>query len=120
MLSRLTGRAVHESVTLFPPFYNEFGRNHHRGRLVSADAFNRSRLQTVLAAAITSNSAMAAHPGNVLLPAASTGLSKDSVVDVTQLLTVDREDFEDQEPAGGVPVYLMTDLDAGLCLVLNL
>ena len=88
--------------------------------IVSADAFNRSRLRTVLAAVITSNSAMAAHPGNVFLPAAATGLSKDSVVNVTQLLTLDREDFEDQEPAGGVPGYLMTDVDAGLRLVLDL
>ena len=63
---------------------------------------------------------MAVHPGNVFLPAAATGLSKDSVVDVTQLLTLDREDFEDQKPAGGVPGYLMTDVDAGLRLVLDL
>lgn len=74
----------------------------------------------MLAAVITSNSAMAAHPGNVSLPAAATGLSKDSVVNVTQLLTLDREDLEDQKPAGGVPGYLMTDVDTGLRLVLDL
>ena len=88
--------------------------------IVSADAFNRSRLQTVLAAAITSNTAMAAHPGNVFLPATATGLSQDSVVNVTQLVTLDRTDFEGQEPAGGVPGYLMIDVDAGLRLVLDL
>ena len=88
--------------------------------IVSADAFNLSRLQTVLAAAITSNTAMAAHPGNVFLPATATGLSKDSVVNVTQLVTLDRVDFEGQEPAGGVPGYLMVDVDAGLRLVLDL
>ncbi len=88
--------------------------------IVSADAFNRSRLRTVLAAAITSNSAMAAHPGNVFLPATASGLSKDSVVNVTQLVTLDREDFEGHEPAGAVPGYLMIDVDAGLRLVLDL
>lgn len=88
--------------------------------IVSADAFNRSRLRTVLAAAITSNTAMAAHPGNVFLPAAATGLSKDSVVNVTQLVTLDREDFKGQEPAGAVPGYIMIDVDAGLRLVLDL
>ena len=39
---------------------------------------------------------------------------------VTQLLTLDRRDFENQAPAGGVPGYLMTDVDAGLRLVLVL
>ena len=88
--------------------------------IVSADAFNRSRLRTVLAAAITSNSAMAAHPGNVFLPATATGLSKDSAVNVTQLVTLDRENLEGQEPAGEVPGYLMIDVDSGLRLVMDL
>ena len=88
--------------------------------IVSADAFNRSRLQTVLAAAITSNTAMAAHPGNVFLPATTTGLSKDSVVNVAQLVTLDREDLEGQDPVDAVPGYLMTDVDAGLRLALDL
>ena len=88
--------------------------------IVSADAFNRSRLRTVLAAAITSNTAMAAHPGNVFLPATATGLSKDSVLNVTQLVTLDRQDLEGKEPAGAVPAYLMTDVDAGLRLALDL
>lgn len=88
--------------------------------IISADAFNRSTLRTVLAAVITSNSAMAAHPGNVFLPASATGLSKDSAVNVTQFVTLDREDCERQEPVGQVPGYLMTDVDAGLRLVLDL
>lgn len=87
--------------------------------IVSAAAFNRSRLATVLAAALTSNTAMAAHPGNVFLPAAATGLPKDSVVNVTQLVTIDRQDIDGQR-AGEVPTYLMTDVDAGLRLVLDL
>lgn len=88
--------------------------------VVSADAFNLSRLRTVLAAAITSHTAVAAHPGNVFLPATATGLPKDSAVNVTQLVTLDRTELESQESAGEVPDYLMTDVDAGLRLVLGL
>lgn len=88
--------------------------------VISADAFNRSRLRTVLAAALTSNSAVAAHPGNVFLPATATGLPKDSAVNVTQLVTLDRTELEGQEPAGEIPSYLMTDVHAGLRLVLSL
>lgn len=88
--------------------------------VVSADAFNRSKLRTVLAAAITSNTAVATHPGNVFLPAPVTGLAKDSAVNVTQLVTLDRSELEGQQPAGEVPAYLMADVDAGLRLVLGL
>ncbi len=88
--------------------------------VVSADAFNRSRLRTLLTAAITSNTDVAAHPGNVFLPAAVTGLAKDSAVNVTQIVTLDRATLEGQEPVGEVPDYLMADVDAGLRLVLNL
>lgn len=88
--------------------------------LVSADDFNRSRLRTVLAAALTSNTALAAHPGNVFLPANATGLPKDSAVNVTRLITLDRAALDELEPAGEVPGYLMADVDAGLRLVLSL
>lgn len=88
--------------------------------VVSADAFNRSRLRTVLTAAITSDTGVAAHPGNVFLPATATGLAQDSAVNVTQIVTLDRTTVEGQEPVGEVPDYLMADVDAGLRLVLNL
>ncbi len=88
--------------------------------VVSADAFNRSRLRTVLAAAITSKTGVAAHPGNVFLPATATGLSTDSAVNVTQIVTLDGGTLEGQESAGEVPGYLMTDIDAGLRLVMDL
>lgn len=58
--------------------------------VVSSDAYNASRLRTVLAAVITSSTALAAMPGNAFLPAASTGLPRDSVVNVTALVTLDK------------------------------
>ena len=58
--------------------------------VVQGDAFNRSRLATVLCAPLTSNLRWADAPGNVLLPAAMTGLPRDSVAVLPQLVAVDR------------------------------
>lgn len=58
--------------------------------VIQADSFNRSRIQTAIVVAITSNIELAEAPGNVLLPARSAGLPRDSVVNVSQLLTLDR------------------------------
>jgi mRNA interferase MazF len=86
--------------------------------VVQADAFNRSRIQTVIVAVITSNLEIAAAPGNVLLPARSSGLPRDSVVNVSQLLTVDRDFLT--EHAGTLPARLQGSVDAGLRSVLQL
>lgn len=50
--------------------------------VIQSNQFNASRLNTVIAAFITSNTALAAMPGNVFVPAAVSGLPKDSVVNV--------------------------------------
>lgn len=84
--------------------------------VVSADAFNASRLGTVLVALITSNTSLAAAPGNVSVAAEAVGLPKDSVVNVTQLTTLDERWLV--ERAGRLPVELLDELDAGLRLVL--
>jgi len=86
--------------------------------VVQADPFNRSRIQTVIVAVITSNLDRADAPGNVLLPARSAGLPRDSVVNVSQLLTLDRSFLT--EHAGAVPPRLQGGVDAGLRLVLQL
>lgn len=59
--------------------------------VVQGDAFNASRLATVVVVPLTSNLRWAAAPGNVLLPATRTGLPKDSVANVSQIVTLDRE-----------------------------
>ena len=86
--------------------------------VVQADSFNRSRLRTVLAVVLTSNTRLLDAPGNVLLPATSSGLPKDSVTNVTQIVTLD-EDYL-AERTGRVPARLMAHVDAGLKLVLDL
>ncbi len=87
--------------------------------VIQADEYNRSRLATTVVAVLTSNSALAAMPGNVFLPANTTGLAKDSVVNVTALATVDRRAL-DPQPTGAVPHHLMADVDQGIRQVLGL
>jgi len=86
--------------------------------VIQSDPFNASRLNTTIAAVVTSNTALAVIPGNVFLPAAVSGLPKDSVINVTALATLDRTDLE--EPAGYAPASLMEEVDRGLRRVLGL
>jgi mRNA interferase MazF len=86
--------------------------------VVSADPYNHSRLGTVLVTVITSNTRLAAMPGNVFLPASATGLPRDSVVNVTALVTLDKSDL--RERVGTTPPMLMRDVDRGLRRVLGL
>jgi len=58
--------------------------------VVQADALNRSRIATVVCVPLTSNLTWAEAPGNVLLPAQTTNLSKDSVANASQVLTLDK------------------------------
>ena len=58
--------------------------------IVSSNEFNRSRINTVIVAIISSNIALANAPGNFLLSADTTGLKQDSVVNVSQMITIDK------------------------------
>ena len=58
--------------------------------IVQGDHLNRSRIATVVCVPLTSNLAWARAPGNVLLPARTTGLPKDSVANVSQIVALDR------------------------------
>lgn len=86
--------------------------------VIQSEPFNASRLNTIIAAVITSNTALAAMPGNVFVPAAISGLPKDSVVNVTALVTLNKTDLE--SPAGHLPESLMNDVSRGLRPVLGL
>ncbi|MGH3002785.1 MAG: type II toxin-antitoxin system PemK/MazF family toxin [Gaiellaceae bacterium] len=59
--------------------------------VVQGDAFNQSRIATVVAVPLTSNLRWSAAPGNVLLAAARTGLPRDSVANVSQIVAIDRD-----------------------------
>ncbi len=86
--------------------------------VVQSDAFNRSRIQTVIAAVITSNTRLAAAPGNVSLTRKQGRLPKDSVINVSQLITLDRSFLT--ERVGRVPSKQITALENGLRLILSL
>jgi len=86
--------------------------------IVQSDAFNRSRLQTVIAVVLSTNLRLVEAPGNVLLPAKTSGLRKDSVANVSQVITIDREFLI--ELAGRVRGQFLKDVENGLRLILGL
>jgi mRNA interferase MazF len=86
--------------------------------IVQSDPYNRSRLATVVAVVVTSNTSMADLPGNVFVPAAASGLPKDSVINVTGIVTLDRSVLGTR--AGKLPKRLLAQVDTGLRAVLAL
>lgn len=86
--------------------------------IVSANSFNDSRISTVVAAVITSNLRLADAPGNVRLPVKGTGLTKVSVANVSQIITVDKT-FLTQR-IGKLSSRLLAEVDDGLRLVLSI
>ena len=86
--------------------------------IIQDDTFNQSRIGTVIVAAITSNIRLAEAPGNVLLPREASGLAKKSVVNVSQILTLDKTFLT--ERAGALPAHLREAVDEGLRTVLCL
>ena len=84
--------------------------------VVQADAFNRSRIETVVCVALTSNLRLADAPGNILLSRRESGLPRDSVVNVSQILTVDRSHL--LERTSKLPPQVRERIDRGLRLVL--
>lgn len=86
--------------------------------VVQADAFNRSRLGTVIVAVVTSNLALAEAPGNVLLRQEESGLPRDSVVNVSQLVTLDKRALA--ERAAVLSFGLQQHVDDAVRLALGL
>lgn len=86
--------------------------------VIQANSFNRSRIQTVIVVVISSNLRLADAPGNVLVPAHASGLARDSVVNVSQLITLDRSFLT--EAIGRISERVMSEVVAGLRLVLEL
>ncbi|MBJ7898400.1 MAG: type II toxin-antitoxin system PemK/MazF family toxin [Cyanobacteria bacterium RI_101] len=86
--------------------------------VIQDDTFTQSRISTVIVAIITSNLQLAEAPGNVLLPREGSGLSKESVINVSQILTIDKTFLV--ERIGSIPDYLQEEIDEGLRMVLYL
>jgi len=86
--------------------------------VVQADSFNKSRIATVRVAVITSNLASSESPENVCIGKSDSKLTKASVVNVTQTLTLDRRCLTKR--AGHLPNVIMNRVSEGLSLVLGL
>ncbi len=86
--------------------------------IVQSDAFNSSRIETVVAAIISSNLDLAKAPGNVLVKASRSCLPKNSVINVSQLITVNKSFL--LEHIGSLSRQQLKAMDEGLRLVLSL
>lgn len=86
--------------------------------IIQSDKFNRSRINTVVTAIISTNVRLADSEGNVLLTARQSGLPKDSVVNISQLFTIDESLLRDYVSA--LAAKKMEQVDNGLRLVLSL
>jgi len=84
--------------------------------IIQSDEFNRSRISTVIVAVLTSNTMLAQAPGNVLIKARKAGLAKDSVVNVSRVITVDKQCLTEKVITLESPA--MAEIDNGLRLVL--
>lgn len=90
----------------------------HPVLVIQSDPFNQSAIQTVLVALLTSNLRRSKARGNVLIPATELGLAKDSVVNVTQIATLDKAYLV--ERCGNLDENLLKKVDEGLRLVMGL
>lgn len=86
--------------------------------IIQSNDFNRSRINTVIAVVITSNTRLAAAPGNVSLSPVKTGLPKESIANVSQIITIDKQFI--QEKIGQLSNQTMGQIDTGIRLVLSL
>lgn len=80
--------------------------------IISADQYNRSRLKTVTVAVLTGNVGLAALPGNVAVSTEYAPLETDSVVNVTQIATIDRAALEERVTM--LPDWIVAQVDVGL------
>jgi mRNA interferase MazF len=85
--------------------------------IVQSDSFNKSKISTIIAIAVTSNTRLAKAPGNVALSGIKSGLSKDSVINVSQVITLDKASLS--EAIGKLDKLTMQQVDDGLRLVLS-
>ena len=86
--------------------------------VIQADLFTRSRIRTVIVVIVTSNLALANVGGNVLLPQAVSGLDRDSVANISQILSIDKSALTDF--VGLLPDHLVYQIEDGLRTILDL
>ena len=90
----------------------------HPVLIIQSNKFNQTRLRTVIGALITTNLRLAKMPGNVLLRKTQSDLPEDSVVNITQIVTIDKTEL--LEYVGAISEGKMEQIEKGLRLVLSL
>jgi mRNA interferase MazF len=85
--------------------------------VIQSDALNRSQLATVVCVVLTSNLRWSIAPGNVLLSAKHTRLDRDSVANVSQLVTIDKRQLT--ERVGKIPKRQMEAIFSGIDLIMG-
>lgn len=90
----------------------------HPALVLQRDEVNASKLKTVVVCVLTSNKALAAAPGNTLLPRRQTGLPMDSIANASQIATLNKDDLETL--VGTVPRRLLDRVDEGVRWFLHL
>ena len=85
--------------------------------VVQGNPFNRSHIATVVCVPLTSNLRLGLAPGNVVLPGTDTGLTRDSVANVSQIVTIDRSLLTDL--VSSLPQHQLELILAGIDLVLG-
>lgn len=86
--------------------------------VMQADSFTNSRLRTVIVVTVSSNTGLAKARGNVMLPSLLSGLNRDSVANVSQILTVDKSLLTDY--IATLPNDLLEEIEEGLRLIMSL
>jgi mRNA interferase MazF len=86
--------------------------------IIQSNDFNKSRINTIIAAVITSNIRLSAAPGNILLSTKKSKLPKESVINISQLITIDKSFLT--EKINTLPRSIMEKVDEGVRLVLQL
>jgi mRNA interferase MazF len=98
-------------------YWIDFAAERHPCVVVQSDAFNRSAIATTVVCLITSNLTRAAAPGNVSLRKGEAHLSKPSVVNVSQILTVEKNELV--EKIGKLPAPSIDAIRSGLALLFD-
>jgi len=104
-------------ATLPPPSGSEPGYR-RPVLIIQANSFNQSNIRTIIGAIVTSHLRLADAPGNVHLSKRQSGLPRESVINVSQIVTLDRSFLTHQ--AGRIPLSKQRDVDNGLRLALGL
>ena len=86
--------------------------------IIQSNDFNKSKINTIIAAVITSNIRLSAAPGNILLSTQKSKLPKESVINVSQLITIDKSFLT--EKVNTLSNLIMANVDEGVRLVLQL